>query len=92
MFENLSNAIKEDEDLDESTTLQLQSLETLFKGYFPELKEKEAAMVRNQSSTALDVSDILHELQDQRYDLQMLRLHVMFFRKWHSLSSGVLWA
>ena len=41
-----------------------------FKQYFPELKEKEAAVVRNPFSTALDVSDILDELQDQFYDLQ----------------------
>ena len=41
-----------------------------FKQYFPELKEKEAAVVRNPFSTALDVSDILDELLDQFYDLQ----------------------
>ena len=41
-----------------------------FKQYFPELKEKEAAVVRNPFSTAEDVSDILDELQDKFYDLQ----------------------
>ena len=41
-----------------------------FKQYFPELKEKEAAVVRNPFSTALVVSDILDELQDHFYDLQ----------------------
>ena len=74
MFENLSSAVKEDEELDEhlktSITQHLQSLETEFKRYFPELKEKEAALVRNPFSTALDVSDIPDELQDQFYDLQ----------------------
>ena len=42
----------------------------MFKQYFPGLKEKEAAFVQNQFSTALDVSDILEELQDQFYDLK----------------------
>ena len=41
-----------------------------FKQYFPELKEKEAPVVRNLFSTALVVSDILDELQDHFYDLQ----------------------
>ena len=48
-FENLSSAVKEDEGLDErlktSITQHLQSLETELKRYFPELKEKEAALV-----------------------------------------------
>ena len=74
MFENLSKSIKEDEELDErlktSITQHLQSLETVFKRYFSELKEKEAAFVRNQFSTTLDISDILDELQDQFYDLK----------------------
>ena len=74
MFENLSKPIKEDEELDEhlkiSITQLLQSLETVFKQYFPELKKKEAAFVRNQFSTALDVSVTLDELQDQFYDLK----------------------
>ena len=55
MFENLSSAIKEDEELDERLkiliTQHLQSLETEFKRYFPELKEKEAALIRNPFST-----------------------------------------
>ena len=41
-----------------------------FKQFFPELKEKEAPVVRNPFSTALVVSDILDELQDHFYDLQ----------------------
>ena len=68
------NLSKEDEELDErlktSITQNLQSLETVFKRYFPELKEKEAAFVRNQFSTALDVNDILDELQDQFNDFK----------------------
>ena len=59
-----------------SITQHLQSLETVFEQYFPGLKEKEAAFVQNQFSTALDVSDILHELQDQFYDLK----HDLFAR------------
>ena len=73
MFENLSNALKEDEQLNErlktSITQHLESIETEFKRYFPELKEQEVAFVRNPFSTALDVSDIPDELQDQFYDL-----------------------
>ena len=74
MCENLSSALKEDEQLDErlktSITPHLQSLETKFKRYFPELKEQEVAFVRNPFSTALEVSNIPNELLDQFYDLQ----------------------
>ena len=49
MFENLSSAIKENEELDKrgntSTTQHLQTLKTVLKRYFPELKEQEAAFV-----------------------------------------------
>ena len=49
MFENLSSAIEEDEELYERfntlTTQHLQSLKTVLKRYFPELKEQEAAFV-----------------------------------------------
>ena len=49
MFENLSSAIKEDEQLDEHlntlTRQHLQSLKTALKQYFPELKEQEAAFI-----------------------------------------------
>ena len=52
MFENLSSAIKEDEEIDEhlkKSIIQqhLQSLKIKFKQYFPELKEQEAAFVGN---------------------------------------------
>ena len=74
MFENLSSAIKENEKLDKrvntSTTQHLQPLKTVLKRYFPELKEQEAAFVRNPLSTALNVSDIPDKLQDQFYDHQ----------------------
>ena len=74
MFENLSNAIKEDEELDERLntliTQHLQPLKTVLKRYFPELKEQEAAFVWNPFSTALNVNDIPDELQDQFYDHQ----------------------
>ena len=49
MFDNLSSAIKEDEELDKrlrtSTTQHLQSLEIVLKQYFFEFKEQEAAFV-----------------------------------------------
>ena len=49
MFENLSSAIKEDEELDERlntlTRQHLQPLKTVLKQYFPELKEQEATFV-----------------------------------------------
>ena len=74
MFENLSSAIKENEELDKrvntSTTQHLQPPKTVLKRYFPELKEQEAAFVRNPLSTALNVSDIPDKLQDQFYDHQ----------------------
>ena len=74
MFENLSSAIKEDEELDERlntlTTQHLQPLKTVLKRYFSELKEQEAAFVRNPFSTALNVNDIPDELQDQFHDHQ----------------------
>ena len=74
MFENLSKPIKEDEELDErlkiSITQHLQSLKIVFKQYFSGLKKKEAAFVQNQFSTALDVNDILDELQDRFYDFK----------------------
>ena len=49
MFENLSSAIKEDEEFDErlhTLTIQhLQPLKTVLKRYFPELKEQEVPFV-----------------------------------------------
>ena len=49
MFENLSSAVKEDEELDERldtlTTQHLQPLKTALKQYFSEHKEQEAAFV-----------------------------------------------
>ena len=54
MFKNLSSAIKEDEELDERlktlVTQHLQSLETVLKRYFSELKEQEAAFAQNPFS------------------------------------------
>ena len=72
MFENLSSDIKKDEELDErlntSISQHLQSFETVFKQYFPELKKQEAAFVKNPFSTSLNVTNIPDELQDQFYD------------------------
>ena len=74
MFENLSSAIKKDQELDERlntlTRQHLQPLKTVLKQYFPELKEQEAAFVWNLFLTALNVSDIPDVLQDQFYDHQ----------------------
>ena len=85
MFENLSSAIKEDEELNEcsnaSITQHLQSFETMFKRYFPELKKQEAAFVRNSFSTALNITDIPGELQDQFYDYQNHSSAREFFQK-----------
>ena len=73
MLENLSGAIKENEELNArlktSITQHLQSLENEFKRYVTELKEQEAAFARSPFSTALDVSDIPDELKDRFYDL-----------------------
>ena len=80
------------ERLNISIAQHLQSLETLFKRYFPELKEQVATFVRNPFSIVSDVSDIPDELQDQFYDHQNLSSARDFFRKWHSLSSNVLCA
>ena len=53
MFDNLSSAIKEDEELDErlktSITQHLQSLETVFKQYFLRLKNKKPHSFEIQS-------------------------------------------
>ena len=59
-----------DESLRMSITQHLQSLENEIKRYFPELKENEAAVVRNPFSSALDVADIPDDLQDQFCDLR----------------------
>ena len=67
MFENLSSAIKEDEELDKLLTFNhlltfktqhLQSLEAKYKQYFPKVKKQEAVIVRNPFSIALNVDDI----------------------------------
>ena len=87
MFENLFKPIEEDEELDEclktSITQHFQSLETVFKRYFSSLKEKEAAFVRNQFSTALDVNDILDKLQDRGHmtDISSFALINEFFSR-----------
>ena len=96
IFEILSKPNKEDEELDErlkaSITLHLQSLKTVFKQYFLEFKEKETTFARNHFSTALDVSDILDELQHQFYDLKNDSSARDVFQEMASLSSSVLCA
>ena len=42
----------------------------MLKPYFAELKEQEAAFVRNLFLTALNVNDIPNELHEQFYDHQ----------------------
>lgn len=56
--------------LKDEITEHLQSLEKKFKRYFPELSEGQEVMVRNPFSTALDVSSIPDETQDEFLDLR----------------------
>ena len=85
MSENLSSAIKADEELDErlSTPIpqHIQSIEIVFKRKFFELKEQEVAFAQNQFSTASNVSDISNELQDQFYEHQNHSSARDFFQK-----------
>ena len=65
----------------------------MFKRYFPELKDQEAAFVRNPFSTSLNVANIPDELLDQFCDHQNhSSARDFFFRQWHSLGSNVLCA
>ena len=90
MFENLSSAIKENEELykrvNTSTTQHLQPLKTVLKRYFPELKEQEATFFQNPLSTALNVSNIPQNYKTNFMIIKIIHPHLMFFRKWHSLS------
>ena len=61
----------------------------MYKRYFSELKKQEAAFVQNPFSIALNVREILDELQDQFYNLQNHSFARDFFRKWYTHSSGV---
>ena len=96
MFENLSSAIIEDEELNErlntSITQHFQSFETVFKRYFPELKEQKAAFVRNPFSISLNVRVIPNELQDQFYDHQNHSFARDFFSENGTLSVVVCYA
>ena len=96
MFEICSGVIKEDEELVEllktSITQHFQSFDTEFKRYFPELQKQEAAFVRNAISTVFDVGHTPDKLQDRFMICELIRPHVMFFRKCHSLSILVCYA
>ena len=86
MSENLSSAIKADEELDERLNTpipqHIQSIEIIaFKRKFFELKEQEVAFAQNQFSTASNVSDISNELQDQFYEHQNHLSARDFFQK-----------
>ena len=85
MSENLSSAIKADEELDERLNTpipqHIQSIEIVFKRKFFELKEQEVAFAQNQFSTASNVSDISNELQDQFYEHQNHSSARDFFQK-----------
>ena len=97
MSENLSSAIKADEELDERLNTpipqHIQSIEIIvFKRKFFELKEQEVAFAQNQFSTASNVSDISNELQDQFYEHQNHSSARDFFKNGYSLCSSVLCA
>ena len=86
MSENLSSAIKADEELDERLNTpipqHIQSIEIIvFKRKFFELKEQEVAFAQKQFSTASNVSDISNELQDQFYEHQNHSSARDFFQK-----------
>ena len=71
MFERLSSFIDngKSEELDEqlkiSIVKHLQSMESEFKHYFPELKEQKASLAKNQFSNSLQITDIPDKMQDQ---------------------------
>jgi len=60
MFEKLSSAVEKTEERDGSLKTSiiddLQSLEIEFQRYFRELKQEEAALIRNPFSTSLGYS------------------------------------
>ena len=92
-MQKLRHQVLEAEVVREEAIQKLLLPYSWFKQYFPELKEKEAAVVRNPFSTALDVSDILDELPDQFYDLQNDSFARDVFQEMAlSFSSGLLCA
>ena len=65
MLEELSSVVEKTEERDESLRSSivdpLQSIEIEFQRYFPELKKKEAALLRNPFSASLVITNILDE-------------------------------
>ena len=85
MSENVSSAIKAEEELDERLNTPIPqhilSIAIVFKQNFFELKEQEVAFAQNQFSTASNVSDISNESQDQFYEHQNHLSARAFFQK-----------
>ncbi|XP_031336641.1 zinc finger BED domain-containing protein 5-like [Photinus pyralis] len=48
----------------------LQSLENEMQRYFPELSEKEAALVRNPFHVSVDIADVPEEIQDEFIEMR----------------------
>jgi len=65
MFDRLSSCYRIDEQLKTLIIEHVQSMESEFHHYFPELKEQEATLSRNPFSNSLDVCDIPDEIQEQ---------------------------
>ena len=61
----MKNVKNLDEQLKTSIVKHLQSMESEFQHYFPELKEQEATLGKNSYSNSLQVTDIPYEMQDQ---------------------------
>ncbi|GFS97586.1 hypothetical protein NPIL_545951 [Nephila pilipes] len=58
------------ENLREEVKCHLQNLESEIQRYFPELPEQEVPFVPNPFHVSLDVTNILHEIQDEFSELR----------------------
>ena len=80
MFEKLCGVMDElfqiqlDQFLRDEITKHLQSLVKEVKCYFPEISQKQVALVSNTFCTELDVSRISDDIQDKFLDLYKERL------------------
>ena len=70
MFDRLSSCYRIDEQIKTLIIEHLQSIESEFQHYFPELENQEATLVRNPFSNSLDVSDVSDEMQEQFIELK----------------------
>ena len=84
----MKNVKNLDEQLKTSIVKHLQSMESEFQHYFPELKKQEATLGKNPYSNSLQVTDIPYEMQDQFCKLitdSSARSITYFMRKSHLL-------